>query len=67
MILNKIKELCITNNTTLAALEREIDISNGSIAKWDKCIPRLDTVKKVADYFGITVDELIRDKSKGDA
>ena len=45
---------------TIAALEREVGIGNGVIARWNDKNPRLDKAKAVADYFGVTVDDLLR-------
>lgn len=33
---------------------------NGVIAKWENGNPRVDTLKKVADFFGCTIDELMK-------
>lgn len=40
-------------------LEKEAGITRGSIAKWDDHTPSYDKVKKVADYFGVTVEYLL--------
>lgn len=69
MILANIKRLCANENITLAALERKLDIGNGVIARWDgrfgepeaKGFPRVDILKKVADYFGVTIDDLLKE------
>lgn len=60
MIFENIKRLCTERNVSIAALEREVHIGNGAIAKWNESSPRIDNIKKVADYFGVTVDELLK-------
>lgn len=60
MLANKIRSLCAQKGISLCALEKELRIGNGTIAKWADRSPRLDKVKTVADYFGVTVDELLR-------
>ncbi len=55
----KIRALCKTKGITICALERELGIGNGVISSWDKSSPRLDNVRKVANYFGISIDELV--------
>ena len=62
MILKNIKRKCAEVGICLAALERETGIGNGVIAKWKDGAPRVDTLKKVADYFGCTVDELLKEE-----
>jgi len=61
MIVKNIKVLCAMHETTIAEVERKVGISNGTIRHWDKGRPRVDNLKKVADYFHITIDELIND------
>ena len=56
-----IKMLCERNHTNFSSVENETGLGNGVIGKWKKASPRLATVKKVADYFGVTVDFLLAD------
>lgn len=58
-MVEKIKDLCRERGISLWMLERELGIGNGVIARWKKSSPRIDSVKLVADYFGVTVDELL--------
>ena len=64
MLLDNIKRLCKEKKTSICAVERTLGIGNGTIGKWDVYSPRLDIVKKVADYFGMTVDELLREEDE---
>lgn len=61
MVLDNIKKLCAERNMTLAELERATGIGNGVIRAWNDHSPRLDLVKRVADTFGVTVDDLMRE------
>ena len=36
-------------------------MGNGTVRGWKTSSPSIENLKKVADYFGITVDELISD------
>ncbi len=56
-----IKALCSARKLTFAELERATGLGNGVIARWERSSPRVDSVQKVADYFGVTVDELLED------
>lgn len=55
----KIKELCSTSNVTIAELEKSCGFGKNTIWKWDSHEPSVSKVKKVADYFGVTVEDLI--------
>ena len=59
MLAEKIRVLCKERGTNICALERELGIGNGVIARWNSSSPRVDSVKMVANYFGVTVDELL--------
>lgn len=59
MLLKNIQRLCEEQNTSIRALEKELSIGNGVIARWSTSSPRVDTLKKVADRFECTVDDLL--------
>lgn len=59
MLIERIKELCFGQSITFAELERRTGISNGTIARWEKSEPRIGSVLKVADYFGVSLDWLV--------
>ena len=61
MILQNIAKLCKEKNISIAKLERETGIGNGTIGRWGTSSPTVESVRKVAGYFGVTVDALISD------
>lgn len=65
-IVERIKNLCITQNTTLKALERELGISNGSIRNWDTSKPSVEKVRLVAERFNVTIDWIITGRNTED-
>lgn len=58
-MLEKIKVLCEERKISIAQLERETSLGNGVIGRWGESSPRVDNLKKVADYFGVTMDDLV--------
>lgn len=62
MVFKKIVALCEKHGTNLSKLEREVGLSNATIRRWENSSPSVDNVKKVADYFGVTVDELLKEE-----
>ncbi|GKV69817.1 transcriptional regulator [Sporosarcina sp. NCCP-2716] len=44
---------------TFAEIERKTGISNGQIRRWDVSSPKTENVRKVADFFDVSVDYLI--------
>ena len=60
MIYQNILRLCKDKSISIAKLERETGLGNGTIGRWEKSSPNVDNVKKIADYFGVTVDSLLK-------
>lgn len=58
----KLKELRKTNNLSMDKLGKEINMSSGEIIDIEngkKKDPRISTLIRIADYFNISLDELI--------
>ena len=55
----KLQELCREKGITPTALEKTLHYGNGTIKKWVTASPRLDKVSQVAEYFGVTVNDLM--------
>lgn len=64
MILDNIRKLCEKKGVSLWAVERATGIGNGVIARWENSSPRVENLKLVADYFGVTVDDLLKGGKK---
>jgi len=63
-LVKNIKDLCNGKNTTLAALERELDFGQGTIRKWENSSPSVDKLQKISEYFNVPVDSLLGDGQK---
>lgn len=59
MIFKRIAQLCKEKGVSVAKLERETGISNGTISRWGSSSPTVEKLEKVADYFGVSVDSLL--------
>ncbi len=60
-MVSNIKSLCGKNGVTIAELERTVGLGNGTIARWDENAPSVARVKLVADYFKVSIDELLKE------
>lgn len=60
----RIKALCDGKNTTFAGLERDLQLGQGTIRKWDKSSPSIEKLQKVADYFDVSLDYLVGKEDK---
>ena len=62
MIISNIKRLCAANKITINDLEAAVGLGENTIYKWAKSSPSVANLKLVADYFGCTVDELLKEE-----
>lgn len=61
MFYENLKKLCDERGTTPTAVAKAIGISTSMTANWKKGgMPRGDTLQKLADYFGVSTDHLLR-------
>lgn len=58
MLYEKIRKLCKEKGVTVTEVERELGFGRGSLSKIDKHKPSNEKIKALADYFGISQDEL---------
>ena len=65
MFTDKIQTLADKKGVTIAKMLRELDLANSIFSKWKMrgSVPNVETVKKIADYFQVSVDYLL-DKEK---
>ena len=61
MIYEKVLALCEERKIKVARLEKEVGLGNGTVRGWKNSIPGVTTLKKVSDYFGVGIEELLRE------
>ena len=65
MFWNSFIAICNDNNTTPTATVKALGISLGSVTKWKNgAQPNSTTLKKIADYFNVSVETLCGKKEK---
>lgn len=60
MLLDSINYLCELNLTNYSQLEKELGFGNGTIRKWSVSSPGVDKLLKLANYFGVSVDYILK-------
>lgn len=62
----KILQLRTAQNLSQGDLAERLEVSRQSVSKWEtgQSVPDLDKIIKLADLFGITVDELVREEAE---
>lgn len=61
MIFDNVKKLCDERRISIASLEKAIGLGNGTISGWKSSNPRVDILKKVADYFGVPLEYFLEE------
>lgn len=65
MFFENFDRYCKRNGKTNSEVATAIGLDPSSCTGWRKgSIPRNGTLKKLADYFGVTVDDLLADNKK---
>lgn len=65
MFYDRLLELCQENNKKITPVVRELGLSTGGISKWrNGATPDGKTLKKVAEYFQVSVDHLMGENDK---
>lgn len=59
ILLDNIRKLCKKNKITITKLETDLFLSPGLISRWNKNIPSLDRIMDIAQYFNVSIDELV--------
>lgn len=57
-LVERIKKLADSQHLSLAALERECGLGNGTIRKWDWQSPSIDRALKIANRLGVSLEYL---------
>lgn len=59
-LFNRIQNLCGKTGITQTELEKQLGFGKGTISKWSgKTIPAADKLKKVADFFDVSMEYLM--------
>lgn len=65
MIYQNILRLCQERGITIRQLEEQSGVGNGIVHNWKtRSVPKVDKLKKVADYLNVTLDELVSEPEK---
>lgn len=59
MLIDRIRTLCVERKTNITQLERACGLANATIRRWETTSPNTESLSKVADYFGVSVDYLL--------
>ena len=55
-----VKSVAKERHKSIYQIEHDLKMSNGMISKWDRSMPRADSLQNVADYLGVTTQFLFK-------
>ena len=61
-MLRQIEKCCKENGISISALEKACGFGNATIRNWDKSMPRVDNLQKVADYFNVPIEYFLEER-----
>ncbi|MBE7074811.1 MAG: helix-turn-helix transcriptional regulator [Clostridiales bacterium] len=64
--MNKFKELRLNKNLTQEQLSKILKIGQSAISKWEKgrTIPDVPTLKIIAEFYDVSIEELLKNSEK---
>ena len=65
MLYDNVKKICEEKGISVGKIEKDLQLSNGSICKWNENEPEIRKVQKVADYLGVSIEELLAEEERG--
>lgn len=67
MFWSNFQQLCIKNGKFPNNVCSDLGFSSATASVWKRgSVPRETTLKKIAEYFGVTVEELLQDNTNSD-
>lgn len=64
MLYDNVKKLCEEKGVSILSLEKALGFPRSSICKWNDNEPGIRKVQKVADFLGVSIEELLKDEQK---
>lgn len=58
-LVKSIRQLCKNKNIAISQLENELNFGAGLISRWNKNSPSIDKIVDIADYFHVSLDEVV--------
>jgi len=59
MIYDNVARLCRDRGISIGMLEKTLGFGNGTVRRWRISSPTVASARKVADYFGVSLDALV--------
>lgn len=61
MLYTKVIEYCKSKKIPLSVFEKDCGLGNGTIKGWINSNPRIDSLKKVSEKMGVSIEDLLKE------
>ncbi|ACA35946.1 repressor [Streptococcus pneumoniae] len=61
MIYDKIKEIASEKGISIYRIEKDLDLGNGAISKWNNSSPSATTLNSIANYLNVRLEQLLEE------
>lgn len=61
MIYDKIKGIASEKGISIYRIEKDLDLGNGAISKWKNSSPSATTLKSIANYLNVRLEQLLEE------
>ena len=58
-LVKSIRQLCKNRNIAISQLENDLNFGAGLISRWSKNSPSIDKIVDIANYFHVSIDEVV--------
>ncbi len=65
VIFDNVRHLCREKGISITKLEDDLGFARSSVCKWNKNEPGIRKVQKVANYLGVSIEELLKETEDG--
>lgn len=61
MIYDKIKHVAFEKGISIYRIEKDLELGNGAVSKWNASSPSAKTLKEVANYLNVPLEKLLEE------
>ncbi|AOQ27404.1 repressor [Streptococcus phage IPP54] len=61
VIYDKIKEIASEKGISIYRIEKDLDLGNGAISKWNNSSPSATTLNSIANYLNVRLEQLLEE------
>lgn len=61
MIYDKIKGIASEKGISIYRIEKDLDLGNGAISKWNNSSPSATTLNSIANYLNVRLEQLLEE------